>query len=77
MTMNAQEKMQRIDALLSNVWMVRTFLKHSEEVEGDEEFQSVYRTLYDSMHALGSAFQANDAERYLKQLRKIPSPKEG
>jgi hypothetical protein len=68
--MEAHEKMQRIDAALSHVWMVRTFLKHCEEVEDDEELPSVYRTLYDGMHALGSAFQAGDAEAYLKQLKK-------
>jgi hypothetical protein len=68
--MDSYETMQRVDVALSHVWMVRTFLKHSDEVEDDQELQSVYRTLYDGMHALGSAFQARDAEAYLKQLKK-------
>jgi hypothetical protein len=71
--MEAPEKMQRIDAALSHVWMVRTFIKHSDEVEEDQELQSVYRSLYDGMHALGGAFQAGDAEAYLRQLmKKLP-----
>ena len=32
-----QQRMQRLDELLSHVWMVRTFLKHSEEAEEDDE----------------------------------------
>ena len=62
--------MQQIDALLSHVWMVRTFLKHSEEIEGDEELAGVQRTLYDAMHSLGSAWQSQDADAYLRQIRK-------
>ena len=34
--MTPHEAMHRLDALLSHVWMVRTFIKHSEEVEEDE-----------------------------------------
>jgi len=62
--------MHRADALLSHVWMVRTFIKHSEEVEDDPQLSEVQRTLYDYMLALGSAWQAQDAEAYLKQARK-------
>ena len=35
--MTPEDVMCRVDALLSHVWMVRTFLKHSEEAEEDEE----------------------------------------
>lgn len=62
--------MRRVDALLSHVWMVRTFLKHCEEAEEDEELCDVHRTLYDCMHALGGPLAAGDAEGYLKQARK-------
>ena len=51
--MNADQAMSRIDALLSHVWMVRTFLKHSEEAEEDDELRDVHRMLYDAMLALG------------------------
>lgn len=68
--MNSETIMHRTDALLSHVWMVRTFIKHSEEVEDDPELGQVQRTLYDYLLALGSAWQAQDAEAYLKQARK-------
>ncbi len=68
--MSPEEKMQRIDALFSHVWMVRTFLKHSEEAEEDDELCEVHRELYDVMHALGPAFAANDTAAYFKQLGK-------
>jgi len=68
--MNPEELMRRIDAIFSHVWMVRTFLKHSEEAEEDEELCEVHRALYDTMHALGGPLDANDPEAYLKQTRK-------
>ena len=64
------DAMHRIDALLTHVWMVRTFIKHSEELEEDEDLGDVHRTLYDYMHALGTAWKAQDAVAYLKQVRK-------
>jgi cob(I)alamin adenosyltransferase len=68
--MTPHEAMQRIDDLLSHVWMVRTFLKHSDEVQEDEELNDIYRALYDSMHALGESAKQNDAEHYLRQAQK-------
>lgn len=68
--MTPDEAMQRTDALLSHVWMVRTFIKHSEEIEDDPELSEVQRTLYDFMLALGNAWQTQDADAYLKQARK-------
>ena len=62
--------MQRIDGLLSHVWMVRTFLKHSDEAEEDEELCEVHRVLYDYTLALGGPLNEGDQDRYLKQARK-------
>ncbi len=61
---------QRIDVLLSHVWMVRTFLRHSEEAEEDDELQEVHRELYDYMLALGPPLEASDWSRYLKLAKK-------
>ena len=55
---------------LSHVWMVRTFLKHCEEAEEDEELREVHRALYDYNLALGGPLTAGDAEAYLKQANK-------
>ncbi|MCH2180720.1 MAG: amidohydrolase [Mariniblastus sp.] len=68
--MEAEEKVRKIDGLLSHVWMVRTFLKHSEEAEEDEELNEVFRSLYDYMLALGGPLNSGDNEKYLKMARK-------
>lgn len=68
--MSPQEVMHQLDALLSHVWMVRTFIKHSEELEDDPELSDVQRTLYDYMLALGSAWKAQDAAAYVRQAKK-------
>lgn len=65
-----QSQMEAIDLQMAHLWMVRTFLKHAEETEEDEELQEVARTLYDYMLALGPAVQANDPTTYLKQAKK-------
>ena len=61
------DRVKKIDELLSHVWMVRTFLKHSEEAEEDDELNEVFRTFYDYMLALGAPLAAGDHEKYLKQ----------
>ena len=68
--MTTDERMQRIDALVAHMWMVRTFLKHSEEAEEDDELRDVHRVLYDFMLSLGEAWTAQDAEAYLRQANK-------
>jgi hypothetical protein len=68
--MNSHELMHRIDTLLSHVWMVRAFLKHSDEAAEDDELADVHRELYDYMLAVGAPFKAGDAEEYLKLAQK-------
>jgi hypothetical protein len=68
--MNPDEAMRRIDALLSHVWMVRTFIKHSEEAEEDDELLEIVRVLYDACLAVGPAWGAQDPAEYLKIVRK-------
>jgi hypothetical protein len=68
--MTADEAMRRIDDLTSHVWMVRTFIKHSDEAADDEELAEVHRELYDFAHALGPPLKAGDAQAYLKTVRK-------
>jgi hypothetical protein len=62
--------MQRIDDWVSHVWMVRAFLKHSDEAAEDDDLAEVHRGLYDFMLALGPSLEARDADRYLKIARK-------
>lgn len=68
--MTPSELMRRIDDLASHVWMVRTFLKHSEEATEDDELAEVHRELYDFAHALGPPLKEEDSETYLKTARK-------
>lgn len=70
MPMTRDEVMHRLDSLASHVWMVRTFLKHSEEAEDDDELMEIVRTLYDYCLALGPAWTAQDADEYLKVVGK-------
>lgn len=62
--------MQRIDALVTHVWMVRTFLKHCEELDEDDDLRAVHRACYDFPLALGEAWKNQDAAAYLKQAKK-------
>ena len=68
--MTPEEAMRRIDTLLSHVWMVRTFIKHSEEVEEDDELAELHRTLYDYMLALGGPLKNGDGQAYLRLAEK-------
>lgn len=68
--MTPNDAMPRLDRLFSHVWMVRTFIKHSEEAEDDEDLSEVHRALYDGMLALGAPLRADDADGYIKMARK-------
>jgi cob(I)alamin adenosyltransferase len=68
--MSPSELMIQIDTQLAHVWMVRAFIKHSEEAAEDEELAEVHRELYDYMLALGGPLKEGNAEAYLKLARK-------
>jgi len=65
-----EERMTEIDTLLSHVWMVRTFIKHAEETEEDDDLKDIQRDLYDFMLALGQPLRERDSATYLKMARK-------
>src|SRR5690242_16658114 len=68
--MTPTEQMQEIDAQVSHVWMVRAFLKHSDEAAEDDELAEIHRELYDYMLALGGPLKDGDAGEYLRVARK-------
>ena len=68
--LKAEALMHEVDGWLSHVWMVRAFLKHSDEATDDEELADVHRGLYDFMLALGPSLDSGDAMRYLRIARK-------
>ncbi len=68
--MTSTDLMHAIDTQLTHVWMVRAFLKHSDEAQEDDEVAEVHRELYDYMLALGGPFKDGNADEYLKLARK-------
>ena len=68
--MPPRDLMLAVDAQLAHVWMVRAFLKHSDEAQEDDELAEVHRELYDYMLALGGPLKEGNAEEYLKLARK-------
>lgn len=63
--MNPEEAMERLNALCAHAWMVRTYLKHAEEIQDDEELLEVPRTIFDFVRALEPSYQRRDAKEYL------------
>lgn len=71
--MTAAEAVECLQGALAHLWMVRTFLKHAEEIQDDEELLDVPRTLFDCIRAVEPAAQRNDVKEYLHRLRgKLP-----
>lgn len=63
-------RVRAIDAQLTHVWMVRTFLKHCDEAEDDEELREIVRDLYDFILAVGPVQRDIEPATYLKMAKK-------
>ena len=71
--MSPEEAVERLNAVLAHLWMVRTFLKHADEIQEDEILLDVPRTLFDSIRAVEPAYQRKDHADYLRRLKgKLP-----
>lgn len=71
--MSPGEAVRRLNAVLAHAWMIRTFLKHADEIQQSEEMLDVPRTLYDSIRAVEPAFQRGDFADFLRRLKgKLP-----
>jgi hypothetical protein len=71
--MTPQEAVERLNTVLAHAWMVRTFLKHADEIQASEEMLDVPRTLYDGIRAVEPAYQRGDLADYLRRLKgKLP-----
>lgn len=65
------EVVERCDEIMSHAWMVRTFVKHSEEVEDYPELaglMGIVRGVFDASRALET--RVDDPAGYLKMLGK-------
>src|SRR5256885_16594624 len=67
--MSPTDAMERCHPVLAHLWMVRTFLKHADEVQDDEELLDVPRTLFDSIRAVEPARERGDAAEYVRRLK--------
>jgi hypothetical protein len=68
-----EEAVERLQVVLAHAWMVRTFLKHAEEIQDDADLLDVPRTLFDSIRAVEPAYQRKDMKEYLHRIRgKLP-----
>lgn len=76
--MTPDQAVVRLNEVLAHLWMIRTFLKHADEVVEDEELIEVPRLLYDSIRAVEPAFLKGDTATYLRRLKgKLPKLRKG
>lgn len=61
---------EQIDDQLAHLWMVRTFIKHSDEAQEDDDLKEVARELYDYILAVAPAKLAEDDEAFIKTAKK-------
>lgn len=67
------EAIERLEEVLAHAWMIRTFLKHADEIQSSPEMLAVPRTLFDCIRAVEPARQRNDPATYLRRLQgKLP-----
>ncbi len=58
----------RCQHVMAHAWMVRTFIKHSDEVEDFPELMGIARAVFDTSRALET--RVHDPKAYLHMLRK-------
>ena len=63
-----QDCVEQAQKILAHAWMVRTFIKHSEEVEDFPELMQMARTVFDVAMALES--KRDSPREYFRMLEK-------
>jgi hypothetical protein len=62
------EALARCERTMAHAWMVRTFVKHSPEIEDFPELMGIVRAVFDTSRALETCI--DDPAAYLHMLRK-------
>lgn len=62
------ETVERCQTIFAHAWMVRTFVKHSDEIEDFPELMGIVRAVFDISRALET--KVDDPPGYLQMLRK-------
>lgn len=68
MSAELQELVDRSQKVFAHAWMVRTFIKHSDEVEDFPELMGIARSVFDGAMALESRIA--DPVAYFRMLEK-------
>ena len=63
-----QELVNRCQTVMAHAWMVRTFIKHSDEVEDFPELMGIARAVFDVSRALET--RVDDPAGYFRMLGK-------
>ncbi len=58
----------RSQKVMAHAWMIRTFVKHSDEVEDFPDLNEMARTIFDAFRAVET--QIDDPASYFKTVRK-------
>jgi hypothetical protein len=76
--MSPEEAVKRLNVQFAHLWMIRTFLKHADEVVEDPDLIEIPRLLYDSIRAVETSFQQGDSATYLRRMKgKLSKLKKG
>ncbi len=67
--MSPEDTVARLDGVLAHLWMVRTFLKHADEIQDDEALLDVPRTVFDYVRAAEPARLRGDWKEFHHRLR--------
>ncbi|HUG91759.1 MAG TPA: amidohydrolase [Planctomycetaceae bacterium] len=63
-----EQIVHRCQQVMAHAWMVRTFVKHSDEAEDFPELMGVVRAVFDTSRALET--RVDDPPAYVQMLRK-------
>ena len=64
----AHDVVQRCQTVMAHAWMVRTFIKHSDEIDDFPALMGIVRAVFDTSRALETHLE--NSAGYLKMLRK-------
>jgi hypothetical protein len=67
--MNPEQAMDRLNTIFAHLWMVRTFLKHADEIQENEDMLEVPRMIFDYVRATEPSYQRRDAKEFLHRAK--------
>ena len=67
--MTPEQAVERLSSVFAHLWMVRTFLKHADEIQEDADMLDVPRTIFDYVRATEPAAQRGDAQEFVRRAK--------